>query len=285
MAFRLLLIAPEGSGRLTQSLLDRTLPGTPSFLSEDAAECALPENIDPDPLRQEADENGLDALLVPEAGRRKKLLLADMDSTIVQGETLDDLAEFCGLGERISAITARAMNGELDFEEALKERVSLLAGRPESALRDVLDRMRLTPGAETLVRTMQKHGAYCVLVSGGFTIFTGETARRTGFDKHHGNTLEIADGVLTGCVKDPILDKNAKLKILNETVAERGLSPEDVLSVGDGANDLPMLQAAGMGIAFYPKPVVAAQILNSIRHTTLTSLLYAQGYERSAFQE
>ncbi|MBX9698411.1 MAG: phosphoserine phosphatase SerB, partial [Acetobacteraceae bacterium] len=220
----------------------------------------------------------VDLIAQPAEGRRKRLLLADMDSTIVTTETLDELAAFAGLKERIAAITARAMNGELDFRAALRERVGMLAGLPVAALEATWAETRLMPGALALVRTMRAQGAHCALVSGGFTFFTGRVADRVGFHEHHSNTLEIAAGRLTGKVAEPILDKDAKLAALKRLAAERGLALAATLTVGDGANDLPMLQAAGLGVAFRAKPVVAAAARARVEHTDLTALLYAQGY-------
>jgi len=198
-----------------------------------------------DDLRARLD--GVDVFATPRAGRAKRLLIADMDATIVEGETLDELAARAGIGEKVAAITARAMAGELDFRAALAERVGLLAGLPEGALADTLAAMRLTPGAGELVAGMRAAGATCVLVSGGFTFFT----------------LEVRDGVLTGRVVEPVLDKDTKLTLLTQYVADLGLTPADVLAIGDGANDIPMLRAAGLGIGFHPKPAVAAAALRS----------------------
>ncbi|MBY0333082.1 MAG: phosphoserine phosphatase SerB, partial [Acetobacteraceae bacterium] len=220
----------------------------------------------------------VDLIAQPAEGRRKRLLLADMDSTIVTTETLDELAAFAGLKERIAAITARAMNGELDFKAALRERVGMLAGLPVQALEATWAETRLMPGAAALVQTMRAHGAHCALVSGGFTFFTGRVADRVGFHAHHSNTLEIAEGRLTGKVAEPILDKDAKLAALKRLAAEHGLPLSATLTVGDGANDLPMLLAAGLGVAFRAKPVVAAAARARVEHADLTALLYAQGY-------
>lgn len=210
--------------------------------------------------------------------RRKRLLLADMDSTIVTTETLDELAAFAGLKERIAAITARAMNGELDFKAALRERVGMLAGLPVEALERTWAETVLMPGAEALVRTMRASGAHCALVSGGFTFFTGRVADRVGFHAHYSNTLLIEDGRLTGKVAEPILDKDAKLATLKRLAAELGLPLSAAVTVGDGANDLPMLQSAGLGVAFRAKPVVAAAARAKVDHGDLRALLFAQGY-------
>jgi phosphoserine phosphatase len=220
----------------------------------------------------------IDLFVVPQENRRKKLLIADMDATIVTTETLDELAEHAGLKEKISAITARAMRGELDFAAALDERVGLLKGLPLKALEETLAQTVLTPGAKTLLRMMRHHGATCVLVSGGFTYFTDAIARQVGFNFNHGNTLGIEGDALSGKVLPPLLDKNAKLSYLNEYKEKLGLNEEDIMAIGDGANDLPMLLAAGLGLGVYPKPLVAQSLDNGIVYSDLTSALYIQGY-------
>lgn len=211
-------------------------------------------------------------------GRRKKLLVADMDSTIVTGETLDELADFAGLKERIAAITARAMNGELDFAEALRARVAMLEGLPAEALERTYERIAITPGAETLVSTMRAHGAVCALVSGGFRFFTSRVRDRVGFHLDQANELLIEGGRLTGRVAEPILDKDAKLATLRRLAAEHALPLSAAVTVGDGANDLPMLKAAGLGVAFRAKPSVAAAARVRVDHADLTALLWIQGY-------
>jgi phosphoserine phosphatase len=220
----------------------------------------------------------IDLAAQPAGGRRKRLLVADMDSTIVTGETLDELADFAGLKERIAAITARAMNGELDFAAALRERVAMLAGLPEEALERSYARIALTPGAETLVATMRAHGAVCALVSGGFRFFTARVRDRVGFHLDLANELVIQGGRLTGRVVEPILDKDAKLATLRRLAAAHGLTLDAALAVGDGANDLPMLHAAGLGVAFRAKPSVAAAARVRVDHADLTALLWLQGY-------
>ncbi|MCC6598327.1 MAG: phosphoserine phosphatase SerB [Alphaproteobacteria bacterium] len=233
----------------------------------------------------------IDLFITPQANRRKKLLLADMDSTIVAGETLDDMAAHAGLKEQIAEITARAMNGTLDFHAAIIERVGLLKDLPIAMLQKTLEETIVNPGAETLTRTMRKHGATCVLVSGGFTFFTEAIARLTGFDHHHGNTLGLKGGIkggingeqLSGEVIPPILDKFAKVEFLNHYLHILNLNPENALTIGDGANDIPMLHSAGLGIGYRPKPVVATAIQNLILHGDLTAALYAQGYSDSEF--
>jgi phosphoserine phosphatase len=228
---------------------------------------------------------GIDAVVVPSSGRRKKLLVADMESTMIENEMLDELADFLGLKEKISAITARAMNGEIDFEGALRERVALLRGLPASKLDEAALRIRYMPGGATLVATMKEHGAFCALVSGGFTCFTGLVRERLGFDLDRANVLGVENAVLSGAVVPPILGKEAKLAALRALAAEHGVAAGDTLTVGDGANDLPMLQAAGLGVAFHAKPAVAAQVSARIGHCDLTALLYLQGYRKSDFVE
>jgi phosphoserine phosphatase len=228
---------------------------------------------------------GVDAVIVPGEGRRKRLLVADMESTMIENEMLDELAEFLGLRDRISAITARAMNGEIDFAGALNERVGLLKGLPLARLDEAARRIRYVPGGATLVATMKRHGAHCALVSGGFTRFTGLVRGRLGFDADYANVLAQDGKALSGAVEPPILGKEAKLATLRRLAAERGLAMSDTLTVGDGANDLPMLQAAGLGVAFRAKPAVAAQVAARIKHGDLTALLYLQGYRKSEFVE
>ena len=222
----------------------------------------------------------VDVVIQPALGRRKKLLIADMDSTIIQGESLDDLAVIAGVGEKVAAITARAMNGEIDFKGALRERVGLLAGLPEANLDAAYEEVKLTPGADALVRTMRAHGAFTALVSGGFGFFTGRVRQQLGFDHDEANDLEIADGRLTGQVIEPILNRDGKAAALVRMCRERGLPPADALAVGDGANDLTMIQRAGLGIAFHAKPAVRKAAPARIDHADLTALLYLQGYRQ-----
>lgn len=226
----------------------------------------------------------VDFAIQPTANRRKGLLIADMDSTIINVECLDELADFAGVKAQVSEITERAMRGELAFEGALRERVGMLRGLGVAALQACYDeRVKLNPGAETLVRTMAKHGARCALVSGGFTFFTNRVAHAAGFHLNRANTLIEQDGVLTGAVGDPILGKEAKLAALCEETAALGLTPADALAVGDGANDLAMIEAAGLGVAYRAKPIVAAQADAKVDHTDLTTLLYFQGYKAEEF--
>lgn len=226
----------------------------------------------------------IDLIVQPREGRVKKMLLADMDSTMIQQECIDELADEAGVGERVADITARAMNGELDFEGALRERVGLLKGLPAEVIDSVLaTRITFMPGGKTLLATMRANGAYAALVSGGFTAFTENVAHALGFDENRANVLDIANGALTGNVIEPILGRAAKVAALEEISARLGISHEDVIAVGDGANDLGMLNLAGTGVALHAKPSVATQCDVRINHGDLTALLYLQGYAKSEF--
>jgi phosphoserine phosphatase len=228
----------------------------------------------------------IDIIVQPLAHRRKRLLVADMDSTLIGQECIDELADVVGVGARVAAITERAMRGEVAFAPALRERVALLAGLPETVIGDVLkERITLNPGARTLVQTMRANGAYVAIVSGGFRQFTGAIRERLGADEDRANTFIIEGGKLTGKVIEPILGQDAKLAALKEIAAAMGLTLGDTLAVGDGANDLPMLQAAGLGVAYRAKPKVAAAADARIEHTDLAALLYAQGFTRKDFVE
>jgi len=227
---------------------------------------------------------GIDVVVQPADERRKRLLIADMDATIVTGETLDELAAEAGLKDRISAITARAMRGEIDFEGALRERVAMLKGLPVAALQKTFDRTSLTPGARALVQTMRAGGAYTVLVSGGFRFFTGRIAAAVGFHRDQANDLVIEGDRLTGEVVEPILGREAKLQALKHCAALNGVPLSATLATGDGANDLAMIQAAGLGVAFHAKPVVEAEAPAAVRHGDLTALLYIQGYRKADFR-
>ncbi len=227
---------------------------------------------------------GIDLVVQPEAGRRKAMLLADMDSTMIQQECIDELADVAGVGAQVAAITARAMNGELDFEGALTERLGLLRGLPESVIgRVISERITFMPGGHDLLATMKANGAYCALVSGGFTAFTGFVAETLGFDENRANVLGLADGRLTGVPLRPILGREAKVQALIEISARRGIGHDQVMAVGDGANDLGMLGLAGAGVALHAKPSVAAQCEIRINHGDLSALLYIQGYSVGEF--
>lgn len=218
--------------------------------------------------------------------RRKKALLADMDSTLIEQECIDELAAEAGVGDKVAEITARAMRGELEFEPALRERVGLLKGLPVSIIDKVLaERITLMPGGKQLVATMNKNGAYCALVSGGFTQFTSHIATTLGFAEHRANTFLVDNNILVGEVAPPILGRDAKVEALNEVAAKNNLQTADVMAVGDGANDLGMLNLAGSGVALHAKPIVAEQARFRIDHGDLTALLYIQGYRKTDFAE
>ena len=228
---------------------------------------------------------GIDLVIQPAKGRRKKMLLADMDSTMIQQECIDELAEEAGVGARVKDITARAMNGELDFNGALTERVGLLKDLPESVIAKVLDeRITLMPGGPALLATMKADGAYAALVSGGFTAFTAKVAAELGFDENRANPLLVENGKLTGKPSLPILGREAKVEALEQITAKLGISEADVMAVGDGANDLGMLKRAGAGVALHAKPSVAAECDIRINHGDLTALLYVQGYSHDEFK-
>lgn len=235
-------------------------------------------------IRDELASEKIDFFITSNENRQKKLLLADMDSTIVTDETLDELAQHAGIKDQIAEITKRAMNGELDFHDAIRERVNLLKDLPETAISETVEQTKLNNGATTFVQTMKKSAATCVLVSGGFTVFTEETAKQCGFDYHHGNSLVIEEGKLTGKVRDPILDKHAKVNFLQNYCEELNIQLSDCLTIGDGANDLPMLKTAGLGIGYHPKDAVKSEIHNCILYGDLTTALYAQGYSDDYFE-
>ncbi len=226
----------------------------------------------------------IDMVVQSAEGRRKRLLIADMDSTMIRQECIDELADEAGFGAHVADITARAMNGDLDFDAALRARAGLLKGLDAGVIDRVLrDRITLMPGGAVLLTTMKAEGAYAALVSGGFTAFTQAVAEQLGFDENRANTLHVAGGVLAGTVAEPILGKEAKLQALNEITARLGITPAEALAVGDGANDLPMLLAAGTGVALHAKPRVQAQCDVRVNHGDLTALLYLQGYTREEF--
>ena len=253
--------------------------GAPDILSDgEAVDIAVSHRPDMAAVGAALKGAAVDAIATPSEGRRKRLLLADMDSTIVAGETLDELADFAGLKQEIAAITRRSMNGEIDFVEALRRRVAMLRGLSLEALERTWARVRLTPGARELVGTMRAHGAVTALVSGGFTYFTERVAALAGFDVHFANRLLDNGEALTGEVGEPILDRNAKLGALRALAREHGLDLSETLAVGDGANDLAMLHEAGLGVAFHAKPIVAAEARARVDHGSLRALLFAQGY-------
>jgi phosphoserine phosphatase len=259
-----------------------------AFLIEDVeadTEPALLKDLAKD-LRDIVGNEAIDVVIQKDGdSRRKKLLVADMDSTMIGQECIDELADFAGLKSRVAAITERAMRGEIAFEPALRERVALLKGLPAAVIDTVIaERIHLTPGGPTLLATMRKDGAYSCLVSGGFTAFTTKLAARIGFDEDHANTLLVdGDGKLTGEVAEPILGRAAKLDTLNALRGRLHLRAEDTLAVGDGANDIPMVEAAGLGFAFHAKPALKEVAAAWIEHGDLTALLYAQGYRREEF--
>ncbi|CAN7148393.1 phosphoserine phosphatase SerB [Bosea sp. LjRoot9] len=282
------LVSAHGQALVDDSLLSHlsaTIPGltrSARLDGEIAADVFAEEN---DARKLEAEIRfalagaAIDIVVQPEATRRKALFLADMDSTMIGQECIDELAAYVGLKEKVSGITERAMRGEIAFEPALRERVALLKGVPLSVVGEIIaERITLTPGGSALVRTMRAQGGYTALVSGGFTVFTGPISTTIGFDEHRSNVLLAHEGVLTGEVADPILGKQAKLDALLELRGRLGLSPAQTLAVGDGANDLAMLGEAGLGAAFRAKPAVAAAAHARLDHADLTALLYAQGY-------
>ena len=296
MMFTLTLVTPEPSSlplaqsRTTQALAGQgVFPGLAAHLGPgamdlpvDAAEAALPN------LRRAALDAvwGLpvDVCVQPAEGRRKRLLISDMDSTIVACECIDELADYVGLKGEIAAITERGMRGEIDFEAGLRERVAMLKGMPKSDIdRCIAERVVVNPGARTLIQTMTAAGARCLLVSGGFTLFVEHVSLDLGFDGFLSNVLEIEDGRLTGNVVGTVFGSPQKLKTLQDEAARLGLDLEQTLAVGDGANDLAMIQAAGLGVAYRAKPVVAERAAARVDEADLTALLYFQGYRAEAF--
>lgn len=215
--------------------------------------------------------------------RKKKLIIADMDSTIVEGETLDELAEFAGLGDKIAALTARAMNGEMGFREALETRVALLEGLSEDFLQETMKGVKLNPGARELIATMRADGAFTALISGGFSFFTDRIREDVGFHMSLGNKLDIVGGALTGKVNPPIVTKDTKLEMLVDMASQQGLGMTDTFAIGDGANDVPMLKAAGMGVAYHGHPVARENARACLNHADLSGALFIQGYKRKDF--
>jgi phosphoserine phosphatase len=283
------MAAPGSRGldpALVESLRNAWGGGEVIWLAPDEA-AEFPTATVPDNFWQVWDDVtalGVDLVIQKQDGRRKKMLLADMDSTMIQQECIDELADEAGVGDHVKDITARAMNGELDFNAALNERVGLLKDLPVATIDKVLrERITLMPGGPVLLATMKAQGGHAALVSGGFTAFTQAIAARLGFDENRANTLLAEDGVLTGKVGMPILGKQAKVDALNDITARIGISAAEVIAVGDGANDLGMLKLAGTGVALHAKPAVAAQCDVRINHGDLTSLLYVQGYSQADF--
>jgi phosphoserine phosphatase len=264
---------------------------TAGWLAEGvAAEIALPAAISKDDasliarVRRALGDAAIDLAVVDAKERHKRLFLADMDSTVIEQECIDELAAHVGLRAEVSAITERAMRGEIAFEPALRERVAMLKGLPVGLADDLIERrITISPGARALVATMRAHGTYCCLVSGGFTLFTTVIARKLGFDEHRANRLAVRDGRLTGEVEEPILGRDAKFAALVELRERLSLPRAAVLAVGDGANDLAMLREAGLGVAYRAKPAVAAAAHVRIDHADLSALLYLQGYRRAEF--
>jgi phosphoserine phosphatase len=284
----LTVVAQREATTLTPAILNQirnAVRGAPSVILShgEAADIPLSVPLDQVALRAALNEKPIDAIVTKSRGRRKALLLADMDSTIVQGETLDELASFAGVGDKIAAITRRAMNGELDFKAAVHERIAMLKGLDLGALEKTWQRVRLTSGARELVATMRARGALTALVSGGFSFFTSKVTTELGFDVHRSNVLLDDGSALTGEVAEPILGRDSKLAVLSELAAQRGVKLHATLAVGDGANDLDMIRAAGLGVAFHAKPIVAKEARARIDHADLRALLFAQGYPASAF--
>jgi phosphoserine phosphatase len=276
----LVLIAAPASNAINADVLDIVGPPLRWLSPGDAAEFQPPNNLAA--LRNRLSTFPIDVNLVATANRRKRLLIADMDSTMIEQECIDEMGIVAGVGDDIKNITARAMRGEIDFAEALRARVGLMRGLAASAIDDIIrDRLTLMPGGKTLVATMKANGAYTALVSGGFKQFTAKIADILGFDTNEANDLIIANGRLTGAVAEPILGKQAKVHAMLRLCAENGLTPDDTIAVGDGANDIPMLQSAGLGVALHAKPNVQVAAPIVINHGDLTSLLYLQGYKAS----
>ncbi len=284
-------VAPLEQGDLDRAATALGAPaGAPDWLAPGIA-VDLPTTAPAGPVIEEVVRTALmgrpiDVALLPLEGRRKRLLIADMDSTMIGQECIDELADLVGKRTVVSAITERAMRGELDFPAALRERAGMLRGLPLARLRETYEqRITLNPGARSLVMTMRKHGAFTALVSGGFTYFTGRVREAAGFDHDQANILESEHDALTGIVREPILGQDAKREALERLARERSITLADTLAVGDGANDLAMIGVAGLGVAFHAKPRVAAAARVRIDHGDLTALLYLQGYRQSEFSQ
>ncbi|MGV1802418.1 phosphoserine phosphatase SerB [Agrobacterium vitis] len=293
MAFVATLIANPSNPVLTPALAEQAAASVSAsglYWLADGVACdiALKDGSDLDvteqTLRKVIEGQPIDLAIQQADTRRKAFLIADMDSTMIGQECIDELAAEVGLKDQVSQITARAMNGEIAFEPALRERVALLKGLPITVVDEVIaKRITLTPGGLELIATMKAKGYYTALVSGGFTVFTSKIAATLGFDENRANILLEQNGLLTGEVAEPILGKQAKVDALQDIVTRLGLSPEDAIAVGDGANDLGMLGVAGSGVALHAKPTVAAQAKIRIDHGDLTALLYLQGYRKTDF--
>jgi phosphoserine phosphatase len=322
MTHTLTLVAPTGSFRVTEPLVDDLRHGAdaaglhlgnPTWLAPDeacefvigsldtgslvAGSLIMGSNVEPSnvgtdtgiaaavaalvdvPMRRQ----GIDYSILPTEGRRKHLLIADMDATMVVGETLDELATVAGVGTEVAEVTAQAMAGRIDFKEALRARVATLKGLDARTIDTVIEGLELSPGAETLVATMTVHGAKTMLVSGGFTPFVDHVAEKIGFGSSQANRLEIENGVLTGAVTEPILDRDAKLTALEKLAADNRLALGDAIAVGDGANDMAMVEAAGLGAAYHGKKILREAADVKIDHGDLTALLYFQGYRQADF--
>lgn len=277
----------QAAGLAAEALAGQTGAPPPDWLAEGiACDITLPEAAGQAEAQQILArllaDSTIDFAIQPAGNRRKRALIADMDSTMIGEECIDELAAEIGVKDKVAAITARAMRGEIAFEPALRERVALLAGLPAEIAESVIaNRISLAPGGKALIATMKKNGAYTALVSGGFTAFSGPIAETLGFDEHRANLLETRDGLLTGRVREPILGADAKCAALREIAHRLGLTPADFIAVGDGANDLPMLECAGTGVALHAKPVVAEKAKIRIDHGDLTALLYLQGYREA----
>ena len=283
------LIARPGTGALDESLLTKivtlTKPAEVRWLAqEEACELAIAGTAGIEgSLRALVADRPVDVAVLPAARRRKRLLIADMDSTMIAQECIDELGTAAGQGEKIAAITARAMRGEIDFAASLRERLGLMAGLEASVIGRLIGATKFTEGGRALVQTMKSQGAHTVLVSGGFTVFTSHVAKVLGFDGHLANELVVESGRLTGRALEPILGRDAKTAALREMAGKLGLDLIETLAVGDGANDIDMLAVSGLGVAFHAKPAVRAQARARIDHGDLTALLYLQGYAKSEF--